>query len=515
MNEEQTINRKELVNALINNTPIAYIIMDDTNRIHFVNDSFLKLRGLERDKTVGEICYNISNGGKHCQYCAVSQALETGCKTMLQRKDIMPNGMVRYVDDYAVPLYEDKRTGHTYLLEIMVNRSEEMQILQQFNEDLEDLIRTLVLILAAKDSYTAKHCQNVQKYATKIARQLHLSETEVLHISIAALLHDIGKLRIPLTILNKPQKLTDDEYTLIKSHPVKACEILDDLVDLDDIRQMVRHHHERIDGKGYPDGIHGQSLDLGSRILAVADTYDAMTTDRSYRKALSRDAAISELNSVTGSQLDLDIVNAFTSIPEEKLNENEMAPTRHSLLVRELKENLSDDLHNESVVDLEEIDHNLDNDSLLDIIFNNTPCGYVLVNENNIVEFANDYVLSLFCYKSEDFINTFCDLFFKNENDLVRTDCIRMKRNVPSGKCIFDLYQAQLSDNSATYTMYVIINRTDEVEVRLKLHRGYLYLVNILHDLLNDDLVDADMVSHEKLAEITDRVESLAEKYRL
>ena len=151
MGKERHIDKQKLIHALINNTPIAYIIMDNRNRIHFVNESFLKLRGLQWDKTVGELCYNISNGGKHCKYCSISRAMETGCKTMLQRKDILPNGMVRYIDDYAIPLYRDRQTGLTYLLEIMVNRSEEMQVLEQCNKDLEDLVKSLVLIVEAKD----------------------------------------------------------------------------------------------------------------------------------------------------------------------------------------------------------------------------------------------------------------------------------------------------------------------------------------------------------------------------
>ena len=107
MKDELLIDKAKLINTLVNRTPIAYIIMDERNRIHYVNDSFLELRGLEWDKTVGEICYNISNGGKHCQYCAISQAMENDCKTMLQRKDILPNKMVRYIDDYAIPLYKE------------------------------------------------------------------------------------------------------------------------------------------------------------------------------------------------------------------------------------------------------------------------------------------------------------------------------------------------------------------------------------------------------------------------
>lgn len=515
MGDNLIMDKNELVKMLINQTPIAYIIMDENNRIHFVNESFLKLRGLEWDKTVGELCYNISNGGKHCQYCSISLAMESGCKTMLQRKDILPNGAVRYIDDYAVPLYRNPKTGLTYLLEIMVNRSEEMQELEQCNKDLENLVKTLVLILEAKDAYTAIHSQNVQKYATKIARQLQLPDNEVFHISLAALLHDIGKIQIPLDVLNKPAKLTDEEYNLIKSHPVKACEILDGLMDLDDIMQMVRHHHERIDGKGYPDGLNDESIDLGSRILAVADTYDAMTTDRCYRKALSRETAIAELKNVIGSQLDSDIVNTFSAIPEEALNDTEDVQTKHSLLVRALKNDSINDVHKELVVDLENMQENMDTDKMLNIIFENTPCGYVLVDEKGIVKFANDYTLSLFGYKDEDFLNSRCDLFVKCEEDQVRSDCIRVRRDVPSGTCIFDLYHSEISDNTDSYDMYVLLDRTKEVSMREKLQRSYMRLVNILHNLINEELFGADMTSKEKLNDLQQQAETLASRYQL
>ena len=513
MSEDILIDKEKLIRMLINNTPIAYIIMDDTNRIHYVNESFLNLRGLEWDKTVGELCYNISNGGKHCEYCSISEAMRTGDKTMLQRKDIMPNGTVRYIDDYAIPLYRDTQTGRTFLLEIMVNRSEEMQIIEQCNADLESLVESLVCIVEAKDAYTAEHSKNVQKYAIKIARQLQLSENEVFHISLAALLHDIGKIRVPLTILTKPKGLTDEEYRLIQSHPVKACDILDGLIDLDDICQMVRHHHERVDGKGYPDGIAGEKLDLGSRILAVADTYDAMTTDRPYRKGLSRETAVAELQRVMGSQLDSDIVQAFLSISEQSLRQNEKAQAKHSLLVREVKEASVKDVHKELVVELDEMQQELDTDKLLDIIFEHTPCGYVLLDENQTVKYANEYSFSLFGYTQEEFLETRCDLFVKQERDQVRRDCTRMQRSVPSGECIFDVYQIDISDEENTYQMNVILDRTEEVTVRLKLQRDYLRLVQILQDIIDHEWEDADMTSQEKLSDIKEKAEAIAEKY--
>lgn len=513
MSDATMIDKQKLIRALINNTPIAYIIMDDTNRIHYVNESFLKLRGLEWEKTVGELCYNISNGGKHCEYCSISEAMRTGGKTMLQRKDIMPKGTVRYIDDYAIPLYRNRQTGRTFLLEIMINRSEEMQIIEQCNADLESLVESLIFLVEAKDIYTAQHSKNVQKYAVKIARQLQLSENEVFHISLGALLHDIGKIRVPLNILTKPKGLTDDEYKVIQSHPVKACDILDGLIDLDDICQMVRHHHERVDGRGYPDGIQGEDLDLGSRILAVADTYDAMTTDRPYRKALSRETAIEELQRVKGSQLDEDIVQAFAAIPEESLAENENVQAKHSLLVRELKENSVEDVQKELVVEIDEMRQQLDIDKLLGIIFEQTPCGYVLLDENQTVKYANDYSVALFGYKKEDFFESHCELFLKQDQDRVRRDCIRMQRSVPSGECIFDVYQIQISDKENTYQMNVILDRTEEVAVRLRLQRDYLRLVQILHDITRHEWVDADMASQEKLKDIKEKAEAIAEKY--
>ena len=120
------ISKTELFRLLVDNTPVAYIILDDEYRIHYINENFLKLRKLDPQATLGEICYNISNAGVRCHQCAVSQALKTGQKAMVSRKDIMPDKSVRFIDDYAIPLYKDKKTGKQFILEIMLNRTKEM-----------------------------------------------------------------------------------------------------------------------------------------------------------------------------------------------------------------------------------------------------------------------------------------------------------------------------------------------------------------------------------------------------
>lgn len=515
MAKDIIFNKEKLISILINNTPIAYIIMDDLNRIHYVNESFLKLRGLEMDKTIGEVCYNISNGGKHCTYCSISDAIQSGSKTMLQRKDILPNGTVRYIDDYAIPLYQDSKSGRTFLLEIMINRSEEMAVLEQCNSDLENLVKSLILILQAKDIYTAQHSKNVQKYATKIARQLALSESEILHISLAALLHDLGKLQIPLDIINKPGKLTDEEFGLIKSHPLKAYDLLTGLTDLTDIQNMVRHHHERIDGNGYPDKIPGNQLDLGSKILAVADTYDAMTTDRSYRKALSRELALEELKRVVDTQLDSEIVDVFSSIPAEELENEQTASPPNSLLVRTLKEVSINDVQKDLVVELNELQDSITTDQMIKIIFDNTPCGYVLAAEDNTILFANDFVLSLFGFSEDDFIGKECSVFNPLSVDEKRSGCVRMRRVLPAGNRIFDLFEVPLSDNGESFKMYTILDRTEEVSKRDNLHKNYLRLLQILQDLINQELEGADMSSYEQLVDIKAKAEAISYKFNI
>ncbi len=513
MNNELLIDKNRLVKTLIDNTPIAYIIMDDTNRIHYVNESFLKLRGLDRDKTIGEICYNISNGGKHCKFCAISSALEKGSKTMLQRKDLLPNGTVRYIDDYAIPLFHDVSSGRSYLLEIMVNRSEEMSILNKCNRDLEYLIKTLVLILEAKDSYTAMHSEHVQKYATKLALALDLPDNEVLHISLAALLHDIGKLKIPLEILHKPAKLTDDEFNIIKTHPEIACDILDGLVELNDICQMVRHHHERLDGKGYPDGLDDKQLDLGSRILAVADTYDAMTTDRPYRKALSREQAILELKRSTGTQLDANVVDIFSTLSDDTLSSDEIVDRKSSLLIRELTDDSVSDIHQELVIEIDEMNEKMDTDKLLNAIFENTPCGYVLTSDDNTVIFSNNFALNYLGYSKEVFIGSKCELFLETSLDVKRADCSRMRRKTPSGNCVFDLYHINLSENNCHYNLYVFIDRTQENQIRARLQNSYIKLISILHELTKNEMADIDNITRKKLDDIKCETKSLAQRY--
>jgi HD-GYP domain-containing protein (c-di-GMP phosphodiesterase class II) len=165
-------------------------------------------------------------------------------------------------------------------------------------------------LLEARDRYTHGHGQRVARHAWRIARAMHLPAAEVARIRAAAAVHDVGKLYTPREILNNPGRLTDAEFAVVKRHPVDGAEMLAGVGD-PEIPAIVRHHHERIDGRGYPDGLRGEAIPLGARIVAVADTFDALTSNRAYRPAATQKNALDILDKEAGSQLDADAVAAF------------------------------------------------------------------------------------------------------------------------------------------------------------------------------------------------------------
>lgn len=179
-------------------------------------------------------------------------------------------------------------------------------------------IKALLTTLNAKDNYTAGHSLRVAEYALQIGRAMDLPEEKRNVLREAALFHDIGKIGITESILNKPGKFSDEEYELMKKHPVIGSEIVSSFDHLQLHAEIVRHHHERIDGSGYPDGIKGSAISLESRILAVADTFDALTTNRPYRRGMSTDQALNIIRDVSGTQLDGKIVTLFLQTFDNK-----------------------------------------------------------------------------------------------------------------------------------------------------------------------------------------------------
>jgi len=191
----------------------------------------------------------------------------------------------------------------------------------QLRTNYMEIIQAMRLMVDAKDDYTRGHSDRVSYYSEQLARALGMSEGACERIRIAGQFHDIGKMAIPDQILLSPNRLTDEEFTVIRRHPVFSDTILSAMTTFRDIIPVVRGHHERIDGKGYPDGLAGAEIPFESRIISIADTFDAMTSTRRYRANLSLEEAIRRLKEARGTQLDSRMVDVFLTLVDDHLLE--------------------------------------------------------------------------------------------------------------------------------------------------------------------------------------------------
>jgi putative nucleotidyltransferase with HDIG domain len=199
------------------------------------------------------------------------------------------------------------------------DRGEELELRTRELASLQvGLLSTVLQTLSMRDSMTARHSAAVARYSREVAELLGLSEREQDLIHTAALLHDIGKFIFPDSILFADRKLTDAEWATVKLHPEQGARLVGGIEGYGPVAEIVMHHHERFSGGGYPTGIAGEAIPLGSRIIAAADTYDVMTSRDSYRRPVSSEAALAELRRVSGTQLDPEVVEAFERVILER-----------------------------------------------------------------------------------------------------------------------------------------------------------------------------------------------------
>ena len=184
-----------------------------------------------------------------------------------------------------------------------------------------DTIRALAAAIDAKDPYTKGHSERVAEISVALAQELNLSDRDIENIEYTALLHDIGKIGIEDRILGKNSSLTNEEFDKIKEHTIMGAKIIEPVDFLKNSYKAIYHHHERYDGDGYPDGIKEKDIPILARIIAVADAYDAMGSDRPYRKKLSKDKILKELRDQSGKQFDPEVVKAFISVLKRKREE--------------------------------------------------------------------------------------------------------------------------------------------------------------------------------------------------
>ncbi|MCS7066746.1 MAG: response regulator, partial [Fimbriimonadales bacterium] len=248
----------------------------------------------------------------------VPVVLVTGFGNIEMARQALKEGATDFITKpynvHEIPiLIERNLTRHT--LESSRTRDLQEEVQRSYRATLEALLAAL----DTRDTETEGHSERVAAYTMQIAHRLNLPEEELPHIERGALLHDIGKIGVPDHILYKPGPLTPDEWEIMKQHPVIGYRMCMKVEMLRPAAPIVLHHHERWDGKGYPHGLSGEEIPLGARIFAIADTLDAMTSDRPYRKALSFAQAREEIERCAGSQFDPELVRVFLELPEEEL----------------------------------------------------------------------------------------------------------------------------------------------------------------------------------------------------
>lgn len=192
---------------------------------------------------------------------------------------------------------------------------------QQLKKNNLNAIMALIEALEAKDPYTRNHSERVPIYSLLISEKLNLSSEEIDSIYIASYLHDVGKIGVCETILNKPGRLTAEEYEEVKNHPCISSQIVSQIPNLSHIAGIIRHHHERFDGSGYPDGLRGDNIPLGAKVIAIADAFDAMTSSRPYRSAFEPREALLEIERGAGSQFDPIMADTFIEAYREVYGE--------------------------------------------------------------------------------------------------------------------------------------------------------------------------------------------------
>lgn len=250
-------------------------------------------------------------------------------------KDLAPPlDTIKRLDIQGYCEKSDKFDQLLLLIESGIKSIAQMKQIKKINEELKNTydllekaylesIQTLRYTVEAKDNYTRGHSDRVSEYSVLIGKKCKLSDDDLKNLQLGGLFHDVGKIGIPDAIIQKGSKLTDDEYSEIKNHPSIGAHILSTATIFKDIIPIVKHHHEKYDGSGYPGQLQGDDIPYLARIAAIADTFDAMTSKRSYRDSLPIEVVISEFKKYRGTQFDPELIDIFLDILKNNLNEIE------------------------------------------------------------------------------------------------------------------------------------------------------------------------------------------------
>jgi len=314
--------------------PYGIMLVDGEFNIRRTNSFIANLLGIAIKELIDKKCYKVIHKiDAPPDGCPVVKSIKTKGPATFEYYE---QHCAKYFRESVTPVFGEEGTPIAYmhlLIDITDIKEKEKKLTQSkdafFNmlkdldstyNELKDIYNNLVIafsnIIDAKSQWQKGHSERVTDYAISIAKEIGLEDKDVEILRTAALLHDIGKIGTYDVILDKPEKLTDEEFALVRKHTLKGEEILKPIKGLESIRPIIRSHHEKIDGTGYPDGLKGNEIPLLARILCVADAYDSMMSNRPYRSPRGKEYAILELKRCSGTHFDPEVVKAFLKILE-------------------------------------------------------------------------------------------------------------------------------------------------------------------------------------------------------
>ena len=294
---------------IFNSLDDLVLLIDTEYNIMQVNKRVTELVKKPGKEMVGQKCYKLLHyRNEPVANCPLARCLET---TNVETLDYYEPRLNKHFLIKATPILDkDKKIMGTFNILKDVTKYKKAE--EQVKKDYEAMVVSLAIALEARDPYTKGHSDRVKMYCRTIARQMGLPANQIKELERAASLHDIGKIAIPDAILSKPGPLTPPEFAQVQLHPEKSVDLIRLIPNPEDTLAAIRHHHERVDGKGYPDGLTGDNIPFEARILAVADAYDALTSERPYRTAFSHEEALQILRENADTQWDAKIIEVAT-----------------------------------------------------------------------------------------------------------------------------------------------------------------------------------------------------------
>ncbi len=317
LEEEQLLgmyqNGEKLNDLIIKNTPSGLIILNSKGIIEYLNPSIIKILG--SDEALGQNILNIDSIKNNFIYRNIVSALAGKSSVMFGVNYVTNTTKQNGVFNIYIDAVINKNKVSKVIIHVH-DVTKEVELKDEIESTFLSTIEALAESIDAKDTYTGRHSSNVLKYTSKICEAVEMDDKQKENIIIAATIHDIGKIGISDSILKKPDKLTDEEYEIMKKHPVIGASIVGKIHGYKKISNIIKYHHERWDGRGYPEGIKEDEIPLGAQIIAIADAFDAMTSNRVYRKSLGYERAVQILTEEKGRQFNSELVELFIDMLE-------------------------------------------------------------------------------------------------------------------------------------------------------------------------------------------------------